>query len=75
MSGYVFMPTRVADLQTIEKVIPRLEKEVKIKKGSPELLAAVVKAKGWVRIEGKEYLMHDGDVVEFRTGLTSGSKK
>ncbi|MDQ1661534.1 MAG: ribosome-binding ATPase, partial [Blastococcus sp.] len=24
------------------------------------------KAKGWVRIEGKEYVMQDGDVVEFR---------
>ncbi len=35
----------LADLQTVDKVIPRLEKEVKIKKGSPELLAAVVKAK------------------------------
>ena len=24
------------------------------------------KARGWVRIEGKDYVMHDGDVVEFR---------
>jgi protein of unknown function (DUF933) len=22
-------------------------------------------------MEGKDYVMHDGDVVEFRTGLTS----
>ncbi len=36
---------------------------------------AEAKAKGWVRMEGKEYVMHDGDVVEFRTGLTSGGKK
>ena len=27
---------------------------------------AEAKAKGRVRIEGKEYLMADGDVVEFR---------
>jgi GTP-binding protein YchF len=27
---------------------------------------AEAKAKGWVRIEGKEYVMRDGDVVEFR---------
>jgi hypothetical protein len=24
------------------------------------------KSRGWVRIEGKDYVMHDGDVVEFR---------
>ena len=24
------------------------------------------KARGWVRIEGKDYVMQDGDVVEFR---------
>ena len=28
--------------------------------------AAAAKAAGKVRIEGKEYVMHDGDVVEFR---------
>ena len=33
------------------------------------------KAAGKVRMEGKDYVMVDGDVVEFRTGLTSGSKK
>ena len=27
---------------------------------------AEAKAKGWVRIEGKDYVMQDGDVVEFR---------
>jgi ribosome-binding ATPase YchF (GTP1/OBG family) len=27
---------------------------------------ADAKSKGWVRIEGKEYVMQDGDVVEFR---------
>ena len=27
---------------------------------------AEAKAKGWVRIEGKDYVMADGDVVEFR---------
>ena len=30
---------------------------------------------GKVRIEGKDYVMADGDVVEFRTGLTSGGKR
>ena len=29
---------------------------------------AAAKAKGWVRMEGKEYVMHDGDVVELRHG-------
>lgn len=33
------------------------------------------KAHGRVRMEGKDYVMADGDVVEFRTGLTSGNKK
>ena len=36
---------------------------------------AVAKAAGKVRMEGKDYVMHDGDVVEFRSGLTSGGKK
>ena len=36
---------------------------------------AAAKAAGKVRMEGKDYIMKDGDVVEFRTGLTSGSKK
>jgi ribosome-binding ATPase YchF (GTP1/OBG family) len=27
---------------------------------------ADAKAKGWVRIEGKDYVMVDGDVVEWR---------
>jgi hypothetical protein len=27
---------------------------------------AAVRAAGKARIEGKEYVMHDGDVVEFR---------
>ncbi len=27
---------------------------------------AEARAKGWVRMEGKEYVMQDGDVVEFR---------
>ncbi|MDO5501423.1 MAG: DUF933 domain-containing protein, partial [Propionibacteriaceae bacterium] len=26
---------------------------------------------GKARMEGKDYVMQDGDVVEFRTGLTS----
>ncbi len=29
---------------------------------------ANARAKGWVRMEGKDYVMHDGDVVEFRHG-------
>ena len=36
---------------------------------------AEAKARGQVRIEGKDYVMKDGDVVEFRSGLTSGGKK
>ena len=30
---------------------------------------------GKVRMEGKDYVMQDGDVVEFRFGSTSTSKK
>ena len=33
------------------------------------------RAHGRMRMEGKDYVMEDGDVVEFRTGLTSGGKK
>jgi len=36
---------------------------------------AAAKAAGEVRMEGKDYVMHDGDVVEFRSGITSGGKK
>ena len=36
---------------------------------------AAAKSAGKVRLEGKDYVMQDGDVVEFRTGLTSGGKK
>jgi len=36
---------------------------------------AAARAAGKARMEGKDYVMQDGDVVEFRTGLTSGSKK
>ena len=36
---------------------------------------AAAKAAGKMRLEGKDYVMRDGDVVEFRTGLTSGAKK
>lgn len=36
---------------------------------------AEAKAAGKVRMEGKDYVMADGDVVEFRTGLTSGGRK
>ena len=32
-------------------------------------------AAGRVRLEGKDYVMQDGDVVEFRTGLAAGGKK
>ncbi|HET9258368.1 MAG TPA: DUF933 domain-containing protein, partial [Pseudonocardiaceae bacterium] len=34
---------------------------------------AAARAAGKVRMEGKDYVMADGDVVEFRTGLTSSS--
>jgi hypothetical protein len=44
-----------------------------------ELMAAGsmqdAKAHGKVRIEGKDYVMHDGDVVEFRSGLAAGGRK
>ncbi|MDQ3481452.1 MAG: redox-regulated ATPase YchF, partial [Actinomycetota bacterium] len=44
-----------------------------------ELVAAgsmnAAKAAGKVRMEGKDYVMADGDVVEFRFGSTSTSKK
>ncbi|MGI8524010.1 MAG: redox-regulated ATPase YchF [Nocardioides sp.] len=44
-----------------------------------DLVAAgsMLKAKeaGRVRMEGKDYVMADGDVVEFRHGATSGTKK
>jgi GTP-binding protein YchF len=36
---------------------------------------AAAKAAGKVRMEGKEYVMADGDVVEFRFQATSGQKK
>ncbi|VFA92485.1 GTP-dependent nucleic acid-binding protein engD [Nocardia farcinica] len=36
---------------------------------------AAAKAAGKVRMEGKDYVMADGDVVEFRSGLASGAKK
>ncbi|MCT1459630.1 redox-regulated ATPase YchF [Aestuariimicrobium sp. p3-SID1156] len=36
---------------------------------------AAAKAAGKMRLEGKDYVMRDGDVVEFRSGLTSGGKK
>ena len=36
---------------------------------------AAAKSAGKVRIEGKDYVMADGDVVEFRFGSTSTSKK
>ena len=38
---------------------------------------SVVKARelGKVRMEGKDYVMQEGDVVEFRHGATSGGKK
>ncbi|PWD52023.1 redox-regulated ATPase YchF [Serinibacter arcticus] len=34
---------------------------------------AAARAAGKARMEGKDYVMHDGDVVEFRHGGTSGS--
>jgi ribosome-binding ATPase len=36
---------------------------------------AGARTKGRVRLEGKDYVMADGDVVEFRHGGTSGGKK
>jgi ribosome-binding ATPase len=36
---------------------------------------AAARASGKIRMEGKDYVMADGDVVEFRTGLTSSSNK
>ncbi len=45
--------------------------EVLVEAGS----MAQARAAGRVRMEGKEYVMADGDVVEFRSGLASGGKK
>ena len=36
---------------------------------------AAAKAAGKLRLEGKDYVMQDGDVVEFRSRITSGGKK
>ena len=36
---------------------------------------AEARAHGRVRMEGKDYVMADGDVVEFRTGIAAGSKR
>jgi GTP-binding protein YchF len=36
---------------------------------------AQARAAGKLRIEGRDYQMEDGDVVEFRSGITSGGKK
>jgi GTP-binding protein YchF len=36
---------------------------------------AAARAAGKIRMEGKDYVMADGDIVEFRTGLTSHSNK
>ena len=36
---------------------------------------AAVKAAGKMRLEGKDYVMADGDVVEFRFNATSGERK
>ncbi|CCH73302.1 putative GTPase with RNA binding site [Nostocoides australiense Ben110] len=36
---------------------------------------SAVKSAGKARLEGKDYVMQDGDVVEFRSGLASGGKK
>ena len=36
---------------------------------------AKVKGEGKMRLEGKDYVMRDGDVVEFKSGLASGGKK
>ena len=33
------------------------------------------RAAGKVRMEGKDYVMADGDIVEFKSGLASGGKK
>ncbi|WP_028477191.1 redox-regulated ATPase YchF [Nocardia sp. CNY236] len=36
---------------------------------------AAAKAAGKVRMEGKDYVMAEGDVVEFRTGIAASSKR
>ena len=102
----------LADLQTVERALPRLEKEARLRKDRAPVLAAVesarsildsgqtlsaagvihtdfqrgfikaeivsyddlvaagsmnaAKSAGKVRMEGKDYVMADGDVVEFR---------
>lgn len=34
-----------------------------------------VREEGKMRLEGKDYIMQDGDIVEFKTGIPSGGKK
>ena len=36
---------------------------------------AKVREEGKMRLEGKDYVMQDGDIVEFKTGIPSGAKK
>ncbi len=36
---------------------------------------AEARSRGQARMEGKDYVMADGDVVEFRSGIPSGAKK
>ena len=48
----------LADLQTMEKVIPRLEKEARVKKGDANLLAAAITAK---------------EILESGTALSAGA--
>ena len=36
-----------------------------LKKSTAKAKAAKARDKGWLRMEGKDYVMQDGDVVEF----------
>ena len=60
----------LADLQTVEKAIVRLEKEVRIKKGEPALLAAAETAK--TILESGTTLSAGHSVASSYTGMSFG---
>ena len=56
------MTWEVDEMSTLAPIHPG---EVLMEAGS----MAEAKAKGWVRMEGKDYVMQDGDAVEFRSNV------
>ena len=63
---------KLAEVYGSEKIIPAtVTFDDLMEAGSMQ----AARAAGKIRMEGKDYVMADGDVVEFRTGIPSGSKK